>query len=193
MYTFNDLIFYDVGISETRLQAKLSFSNGYMLSVVPEYSDPHKYEAAIFIINPKTLDYKMLGDLNGDVFRNKNKDEITKLLNEVSLFDNNAFSTCENLTGLVFYHNWGYEQTNVDFYQVLRATEKSVWLRELETNKIYEGQKSMVGKITPRKDHIKSNPPIRMLYRSNNELGSYKKGLWLSLWDGSPKRFSDYA
>lgn len=33
--------------------------------------------------------------------------------------------------GDIFYTSWGYEQTNVEFYQVIRATEKTVWVREI--------------------------------------------------------------
>ena len=34
--------------------------------------------------------------------------------------------------GDVIYNSWGYEQTNVDFYQVVRRTDKSVTLRQLK-------------------------------------------------------------
>jgi len=33
--------------------------------------------------------------------------------------------------GDIFYASWGYEQTNVQFYKVVRATEKTVWVQEL--------------------------------------------------------------
>lgn len=28
---------------------------------------------------------------------------------------------------------WGYEQTNCDFFQIVKMTDKSIWLREIET------------------------------------------------------------
>ena len=34
--------------------------------------------------------------------------------------------------GTVLYSSWGYDQTNIDFYQVVRATDKTVWLQQLE-------------------------------------------------------------
>lgn len=34
-------------------------------------------------------------------------------------------------TGTVFVSTWGYDQTNVDFYRVTRATAASVWLEKL--------------------------------------------------------------
>lgn len=33
--------------------------------------------------------------------------------------------------GDILSASWGYEQTNVDYYQVTRATEKSVWVRKV--------------------------------------------------------------
>lgn len=33
--------------------------------------------------------------------------------------------------GSVWYTSWGYDQTNVEFYQVVRETKASVWLREI--------------------------------------------------------------
>ena len=33
--------------------------------------------------------------------------------------------------GSIFYSSWGYDQTNIDFYQVVKATAKTVWLRKL--------------------------------------------------------------
>lgn len=37
---------------------------------------------------------------------------------------------CE--VGTIFYTSWGYEQTNVDFYEVIHSTAKMVTVRELE-------------------------------------------------------------
>jgi hypothetical protein len=33
--------------------------------------------------------------------------------------------------GSVWYTSWGYDQTNVEFFQVVRETEKSIWLRRI--------------------------------------------------------------
>ena len=38
----------------------------------------------------------------------------------------------EITAGTVLYSSWGYDQTNIDFYQVVRATDKTVWLQQLE-------------------------------------------------------------
>jgi hypothetical protein len=32
--------------------------------------------------------------------------------------------------GDIFYTSWGYDQTNVEFYKVVRATKSSVWVQQ---------------------------------------------------------------
>lgn len=41
--------------------------------------------------------------------------------------------------GDIFYTSWGYDQTNVEFFKVVRATEKSIWVQE--TGQIISGSK----------------------------------------------------
>lgn len=43
---------------------------------------------------------------------------------------------------------WGVEQTNVDFYEVTRASTRSVWLRAIETDT--QPQAGMTHRATPR-------------------------------------------
>ncbi len=35
------------------------------------------------------------------------------------------------IPGTIFVATWGYDQTNVDYYEVTRATAKTVWLRAI--------------------------------------------------------------
>ena len=32
--------------------------------------------------------------------------------------------------GDVFYTSWGYDQTNVEFFKVVRSTDKTIWVQE---------------------------------------------------------------
>jgi hypothetical protein len=34
--------------------------------------------------------------------------------------------------GTIFVSSWGYDQTNIDFYKVVKMTEKTVWIQEVE-------------------------------------------------------------
>lgn len=50
--------------------------------------------------------------------------------------------------GDVLYSSWGYDQTNVDFYQVIATTSKTVTFREIRAT--YEGTGYLAGRVKPR-------------------------------------------
>jgi hypothetical protein len=52
--------------------------------------------------------------------------------------------------GDIFVYSWGYEQTNVNFYQVISTTPKTMKLVEIAQERTYDS--SMSGKATPVKD-----------------------------------------
>ena len=51
--------------------------------------------------------------------------------------------------GDILAYSWGWEQTNVDFFQVVRATAKSVWIRPIAGTEISDGPTSMTGTVKP--------------------------------------------
>lgn len=55
----------------------------------------------------------------------------------------------------ILYDSWGYDQTNIDFYQVVRVSPKSVWIRAIAGQAV-EGSSRHgdYGKIKPIKDHF---------------------------------------
>jgi hypothetical protein len=116
--------------------------------------------------------------------------------------------------GQILYSSWGYDQTNIDFYQIVRVSEKgSVWVLPMEQlvqkalaweqyevipgNVIterevreYFGEKNENGFQDWRtiKQPIK---PSRHKWKSSGiSLTSYS-GAWL--WDGKPKHMTRYA
>jgi hypothetical protein len=38
--------------------------------------------------------------------------------------------------GMILASTWGYDQTNVDFYEVIRATAKTVTLRQIKDRRV---------------------------------------------------------
>jgi hypothetical protein len=50
--------------------------------------------------------------------------------------------------GDILAYTWGYGQTNVDFYQVTRATAKSAWIRHIKQDTVETG--FMCGHTSPR-------------------------------------------
>ncbi len=49
--------------------------------------------------------------------------------------------------GAIWNTSWGYDQTNVEFFQVVRETEKSIWLRAI-------GARIQDGRLYPEPDNF---------------------------------------
>lgn len=104
--------------------------------------------------------------------------------------------------GDILYSVWGYDQTNIDYFQVVKATEKSVWIREIDKKKTYKGH--MHGSSLPIKDQFlswslldKENKPVRRTIKNPDwaskpyiNIKGYNSA---SLWDGKPHGFSEWA
>jgi hypothetical protein len=92
-------------------------------------------------------------------------------------------------TGDLFYTSWGYEQTNVEFYEVIeKPSEQFVIVREVAQNREETG--FMSGSCTPQKGVFVGEPLRR------------KRGKWgLKIsecqtaykYDGGPKCYSYYG
>jgi hypothetical protein len=94
--------------------------------------------------------------------------------------------------GDIMYTSWGYEQTNVDWYQVT----KLIGSRMVELRKIYGSSTPDNlpdrGTTVPIKDaFIDGVKPIRKLVTNNSvNIASYARA-WA--WDGKSKYYSTYA
>jgi hypothetical protein len=89
-------------------------------------------------------------------------------------------------TGDIYVCTWGYNMTNVDFYQVVRCTGRSVYLQKLETEKIPNG--FLTGHMTPIRDRFVSDEFRKVLGEDRSiRLKSYAKA---SLWDGKPTYYN---
>lgn len=88
----------------------------------------------------------------------------------------------------IYYTSWGYEQTNVDFFQIIEKAGHKITFRQLEENVIYND--SMQGTKTPVPNKFKNEKTfVRMA-------GLYMKGhvesSILYKWDYRPKSWSSY-
>ncbi len=98
--------------------------------------------------------------------------------------------------GDILSSSWGYDQTNVDFYKVLRFTGKSVVIQRIESDTTEEG--FMCGHSVPHVPHTASKyrgEPMtkRVNYHGNGygvKITDYASAY---LWDGQPERTSWYA
>jgi hypothetical protein len=92
----------------------------------------------------------------------------------------------------ILYATWGWEQTNVDFYQVTKVTAGFVTLQKLQTDTTYDSA-SMTGTTRGLPDQyiVGEKPFRRKVYPHGSvRINSYT---YAYLWDGTAKRTSHYA
>lgn len=84
---------------------------------------------------------------------------------------------------------WGVEQTNVDFYEVTRASTRSVWLRAVEADT--QPQPGMTYRATPHPGAYRGHEFRRKIHpEAGVQIGP---GEWAHRWEGEPVRGSTYA
>jgi hypothetical protein len=94
--------------------------------------------------------------------------------------------------GDVVSSSWGYEQTNVSFYQVVRVVSaKSVEVRQLAQQTTEDG--FMSGTTVALKDEFLSRAPMVRRAEGVCVLNVDRSGHSASKWDGKPQRSSWYA
>ena len=69
--------------------------------------------------------------------------------------------------GNVLAYSWGYDQTNVYFYQVVRRSDKSVWLQRIAGESILGTEGFMSDKVRPVLNHFISDDVIRKIVRND--------------------------
>lgn len=102
--------------------------------------------------------------------------------------------------GDILYDSWGYEQTNIDFYQVVEVGAKSVKIRPLAQNQIIkEGYSSMSEFVTPMVDVFTGPAETHILQMYLNSVTgepvvyvTSRHGS-ISKYDGQEKYQSHYA
>lgn len=102
--------------------------------------------------------------------------------------------------GDILYSSWGYEQTNVEFYQIIATTEKTVTFREVCQTRTRTGHDS--GVCAPIRDEFAkdSKEYTRVVYKDGNDdtkggvsFAEYEGGYIKHLWylDRPDHYFSD--
>lgn len=92
--------------------------------------------------------------------------------------------------GDLLFTSWGYDQTNVDFYEVVEVkSKKSVLLRKLKVTITQDG--FMCGKTTPLKGEYTGNAFLKRVAAGNRV--KIDDGQNAYPWDGKGKSCSWYA
>ena len=96
--------------------------------------------------------------------------------------------------GDVFTYSWGYEQTNIDFFQVVATTEKTVSIRKIKAGQEDYDHQFMSGHKVAIKNAFASDEIVRKTpyyfngrWHINFDYGTGCK------WDGKPELFTCYA
>jgi hypothetical protein len=92
--------------------------------------------------------------------------------------------------GEVLVSSWGYDQTNVDFYEVVRASAASVWVVPMSQKVVrVESWASEMVEPAVKKDNAK---PMMLRWNKN---GYAKVGYseWAKKYDGKPQFQSHWA
>jgi hypothetical protein len=84
--------------------------------------------------------------------------------------------------GDVFYTSWGYDQTNVDFYQVTEVKGKMILLREIGKKSVDEREDTGVEYVVPSKGHFVGGV-IKAIPKGP---GVKIEGHYGTLWEGKP-------
>lgn len=101
-----------------------------------------------------------------------------------------ANQECTFKTGDILVSSWGYEQTNVTFYQVVGFTEKSIKLRCLA--KDVDFNSDVDGYAKPIANQFNGESFTRRLKAGRDviRISSYSCA---QLWNGKPQQFTSYA
>jgi hypothetical protein len=91
--------------------------------------------------------------------------------------------------GAVLVSTYGYEQTNVEFYEVIAVQNRTVTLRELAQDGTYTGYRS--GQTVPCPGHY-IGEPIRKRVNPRNSV-KLSSSSYAHPWDGRPQYWSSYA
>lgn len=91
----------------------------------------------------------------------------------------------------ILVSKWGYEQTNVDFYKVIKVTRTMATLQELEI--IESNDEDMSGWKMPI-DKTKGQPFRRKIHTFNNEEFIYINSYSIAnIWNKAKQRYTSYS
>lgn len=86
--------------------------------------------------------------------------------------------------GDFFYSSWGYEQTNIDFYQVTTVKNKMVGLRPIGATRVYDGPMSGHTKLVP--NAFTGEEEFHLVKFSTEDSPYFKLTSYSSAWPCDP-------
>lgn len=98
--------------------------------------------------------------------------------------------------GAILYDNWGYEQTNIDYYCIIER--KGDYVKVLPMKKNVSRAGDMITTDTPIEIDYSAKPIRKKVQKHEGKelgftFGNYAGGGWCNLWNGKPKTATHYA
>jgi hypothetical protein len=85
--------------------------------------------------------------------------------------------------GDILVSSWGYDQTNIDYYKIVRKSAGSVWIQKLK--KQYLEQTGWAHyKVVPT-DEFATETQLMKRYKAGDSV-KISNYAWAYLWDGKP-------
>jgi hypothetical protein len=98
--------------------------------------------------------------------------------------------------GDIIYNSWGYEQTNINYYQVIKVTDKKIMIEEIEQQQVTRSLYShgMACLVEPIKNAFinNKNGSFMLTVRPGGSLIGGASCFHFSKYDGRPKYCSWY-
>jgi len=106
-----------------------------------------------------------------------------------------------DLVRMILVSKWGYEQTNVCYYRIERASPATVWLRRIQTDAAPTGD-GMRGTRQPKRDEDGRPIPMKGAELMRRKLAIDSTGdpcikidsyEYARPWNGQPQEYTAYA
>lgn len=172
-----------------------------MFAVYVKLDDPKRL-SAIFYTGKQSNHTWFYGFPRLDDMKAKINDTISRLMSwqDAKAKRKDARSKPHTIKlGDIFYTSWGYDQTNIDFYQTTKIiSDRTIEVRQIgskivDSSDISSNQVVAVKDsfLTPRGDGDKTGlPMVKRVSNNTIKITSYANG-WL--WDGTSKRETSFG
>ena len=84
--------------------------------------------------------------------------------------------------GDIFYSSWGYDQTNIDFYEVVKVYNKKVAIRKISSYLVRGEEGFMQGHVLPTPHDFVGEEMIKTVLPSTNNSCSFKIKSYAYAW-----------
>lgn len=177
---------------EQRVNSFAQIKNGQVEKHEKAYFVTHDNSAALWEGARKrpTYYYRFKTEQERDKWVRRQKEAITRRDEEAKAYQRKKQKENEALkVGQIMYDSWGWEQTNIDWYMIVRKTGSSVWLQQIGANVTETG--FMSGNSTPNTDKTIGEPFMRRIGKHGIKISSHRG--CLMPYKGEPTGCSWYA